>query len=71
MYFLIPGTIFEVDFAKIKYNLCLFAVSNLKIKLKTRHCQKENSAIFIHKMYKEKIVKKKIVNLQMRTESTE
>ena len=32
----------------------------------SRHCQGENSSILIHKMYKEKFIKWKIVNLQMR-----
>ena len=38
----------------------------IEIKHKARHYQGENSSNFIHKMYQEKIIKKKIVNLQMR-----
>ena len=58
--------IFEVDFVlKIKDNLCLFALSCLETKHKTKHYQGENSSILIHKMYKEKVIKRKILNLQM------
>ena len=53
--------VFEVDFVlKIKNNM--FALSSIDIKYKTRHCQGENSSIFILKIYKEKFIKKKIVN---------
>ena len=33
------------------------------MKHKTRHCQGENSSIFIHKICQEKFVKRKILNL--------
>ena len=36
-----------------------------EVKDKTAHCQGENSSTY-HNMYKEKIIKKKIKNLQMR-----
>ena len=51
---------------KIKCNLCLFALSWFEIKHKTRHYQGQNSFIFTYKMCNEKIIKRKIVNLQMR-----
>ena len=51
---------FEVDFLlKIKDNLCLFALSWREIRHKTRHYQGENSSIFINKMHKEYVIKKK------------
>ena len=37
------------------------------MKHKTRHCQGENLSIFICKMYKEKVIKRKIGNLQMKS----
>ena len=59
--------VFSVDFVlKIKYNLCLFSPFWLQINHKTRHCKGENSSIRIHKMYKEKFLKKKILNFQIR-----
>ena len=55
--------IFKVDFVlMVKDNLCLFALSWLEIKHKTRHCHGESSCIFIHKVYKEKGIKRKIIN---------
>ena len=48
-------------------NIC-FALS-IKIMLfylKATHCQGKNWSSFIHKLYKEKSIKRKIVNFQMR-----
>ena len=44
----------------------MFVFTLSEIKHKTRYCQRENQSNFIHKMYKEIIVKRKIVNLKMR-----
>ena len=49
---------------KMKYNLCLFALSWIEVKHKTKHCQGEHSSVFIHKMYMEEFIKRKIVNLR-------
>ena len=60
---------FKLIFYQRSNTICLFALSWLEVKHKTRHCQGENSSIIIHKMYKEKFIK--IVNLQIRkNEST-
>ena len=65
MFYVFSLFVFKVDFVlKIKYNLCLVALFWLETKHKTRHCQGENSSIFVLKMYKEKCIK--IVNLQTR-----
>ena len=59
--------IFKVNFVlKITDDLCLFALSCNEIKHHTRHCQVENSFNFTDKMYKEKVIKRKIVNFKMR-----
>ena len=50
----------------MKDNLRLFALSWLERKHKTRHYQRENSCIVIYKMCNEKVIKRKIVNLQMK-----
>ena len=56
--------VLEVDFLlKIEENLFLLTLSSIEIKHKATHCQGENSATFIHKMCKEKVIKRKIVNL--------
>ena len=61
---LLACLIFSVDSVlKLEDTLCLLAPSWLEDKHKTRHCQGENSTIFIHKMYKEKVIKRKIMNL--------
>ena len=50
----------------IEDNKCLFTLSWIEIKYKTKHCQGEKTSILIHKMFKEEVIKRKIVNLQMR-----
>ena len=60
--------IFEIDFVlKIKDNLCLFVLFDLKLKIKQGR-EGENSSIFIHKINNEKVIRRKIVkvNLQLR-----
>ena len=55
--------IFELDFAlKIEDSLCLFALSWTEIEHKTRHCQGEDSFVFIHEMYEEKLRTRETVN---------
>ena len=46
--------------------LCLFALPETDIKLKARHWQEENYFNLFHNIYKEKIVKREIVNLKIR-----
>ena len=50
----------------IEDNKCLFTLSSIEIKYKTKHCQGEKTSILIHKMFKEEVIKRKMVNLQMR-----
>ena len=51
--------IFEVCFVlKIEESLCLFALSWTEIEHKIRHCHGENSFVFIHEMYEEKLRKR-------------
>ena len=58
-------SISEVDFVlKIKDNLYFYTLFWLEIKHKTRHCQGQNSSIFVIKMYKEKFIKSKIVTFR-------
>ena len=65
MFYVFSLFVFKVDFVlNIKYNLCLVTLFWLETEHKTRHCQGENSSIFVVKMYKEKCIK--IVNLQTR-----
>ena len=49
---------FKLIFYQRSNTICLFALSWLEIKHKTRHCQGENSSILIHEIYKEKIIKR-------------
>ena len=52
---------------KKRNNSYLLALYWTEMKHKTRHCQGENLSIFICKMYKEKVIKRKIGNLQMKS----
>ena len=52
--------VFEVNFVlKIEDNFSLFALSGIEIKHKIKHCYGEDSSIVIHRIYKEKVIKKK------------
>ena len=48
----------------------MFAFSWFEITHKTRNHQGENSSVFIHKMYNENIIKRKIAKLQIRNKES-
>ena len=59
--------VFKVDFVlNIGVYLCLFAFSWIEIKHKTRCCHRENSFVLTNKMYKQKLRKRKTVNVQIK-----
>ena len=52
----------QVDFLlRLKDNLCLFALSSLEIKHKTRLSKGKISSVFIDKIYKEKRKRRKCI----------